>query len=69
MNIKNLQSSDQKPISKNIIKMRRTPIQYQSVMTKNLLKVTNDRLSDYRSTLKEIIDAKNGKIPVDSVHL
>lgn len=35
-------------------------------MTKNNIKVTNDRLSDYRSTLKEIIDAKNGRIPKDS---
>ena len=38
-------------------------------MTKNHIRVTSDRLSDYRSCLKEIIDAKNGKVPKDSVDL
>ena len=43
--------------------------EYSKVMTKNYIKVTDERLSDYRSCLKEIIDAKNGKIPSDSVEL
>ena len=35
-------------------------------MSKNKIQVTNGRLSDYRSCLKEIVDAKNGVLPKDT---
>jgi hypothetical protein len=31
--------------------------------------MTEDRLQDFRTTLHEIVDAKNGIIPEDSVEL
>ena len=38
---------------------------YNNVMTKNHLRLTADRLVDFRQTLKEIVDVKNGKFPTD----
>ena len=38
---------------------------YNNVMTKNHLRLTADRLVDFRQTIKEIVDVKNGKFPTD----
>lgn len=38
-----------------------------SIIDKHCLKVTNERVIDFKSTLQEIVDAKNGKIPNDSI--
>ena len=40
---------------------------YKSIIGKHNLKVTNERIMDFKTTLKEIVDAKNGKIPPDSI--
>ena len=34
-------------------------IKYPDILKKNQLKMTNDRLTDFRKTMKEIIDKKN----------
>ena len=39
--------------------------QYMRVIDTNKLRKTNERLIDFRSTLKEIIDMKNGIKPSD----
>jgi hypothetical protein len=40
---------------------------YISIIDKHHLKVTDERIKDFKSTLKEIVDLKNGKIPYDSI--
>ena len=38
-------------------------MQYSSVIKKHHLKMTDDRMIDFRGTLQEIVDMKNGVMP------
>ena len=40
---------------------------YQSIIKRHDIKVTNDRLHDFRMTMREIVDQKNGILPSDSI--
>ena len=40
-------------------------VQYINVIAKNKLKKTEERVTDFRETMTEIIGIKNGKIPYD----
>jgi len=40
-------------------------VQYSNVIAKNKLKKTEERVTDFRETMTEIIGIKNGKIPYD----
>ena len=42
---------------------------YLNIIDQHNLKKTRERISDFRSTLKEIVDVKNGIIPFDSMNI
>ena len=42
-------------------------VRYMNVIANNKLKKTEERVTDFRQTMNEIIGLKNGKIPLDYV--
>ena len=59
----------------SLAKSKQSPIEvkpltkpyYQSIIKKHDITVTDDRLQDFRMTMREIVDQKNGIIPTDSL--
>ena len=41
-------------------------VRYPTIIRKHNLKMTMDRLNDFRSTMQEIINVKNGILPKDA---
>ena len=39
---------------------------YPSIIKKHKLRITRDRLGDFRNTMKQIVDLKNGKMMPDA---
>ena len=39
------------------------------IIEKNKLKMTDDRIADFRQTLSEMVAVKNGVIPPDSLNI
>ena len=39
------------------------------IIEKNKLKMTDDRIADFRQTLSEMVAVKNGVIPPDSLNM
>jgi hypothetical protein len=55
-----LPAQNQKSRQRSGITSKSQNMQYSSIIKKHNLKMTDDRLLDFRSTLKEIVELKNG---------
>ena len=51
---------------KKTIEMVTKNVRYPTIIRKHNLKMTMDRLNDFRSTMQEIINVKNGILPKDA---
>ena len=51
--------------TKKTIEMCTRNMKFPTIIQKHNMKITKDRLEDWRTTMKIIVDCKNGIYPVD----